>query len=228
MRLPWPSSPLTIRYKADLVFSLPTVYFFIAGIALFTLANAFTRFAPTSVTQSRRYRRAISGLRFLSYRNLRIGKWTSPSLGAMLLVAVGIAFFAGMTLGPKPYYWPTDAHYGNSPPIATRTGWLALACVPFIFAFGAKANMVSALTGISPEKLNLWHSWASWAMFVLALIHTFPFIVYHNWVGDTAMTFRTGGVWLTGVIALIAQAWLTFMSIAYIRFVYRHHVLSLY
>ena len=37
-----------------------------------------------------------------------------------------------MTLGPSPYYWPTDVSYGDSPPIATRTGWMALALLPFV------------------------------------------------------------------------------------------------
>lgn len=39
-----------------------------------------------------------------------------------------------MTLGPRPYYWPNtkEISYGNSPPIATRTGFLALACMPFL------------------------------------------------------------------------------------------------
>lgn len=39
-----------------------------------------------------------------------------------------------MTLAAKPYYWPntTEIHYGNSPPIATRTGWMALGCLPFL------------------------------------------------------------------------------------------------
>lgn len=41
---------------------------------------------------------------------------------------------AAMTLGPRPYYWPNtrEISYGNSPPIATRTGFLALACMPFL------------------------------------------------------------------------------------------------
>lgn len=127
-----------------------------------------------------------------------------------------------MTLGPRPYYWPTDAKYGNSPPLATRTGWMALACMPFILLLSAKANMITALTGIPHEKLNVWHNWVSWAMFVLALIHTFPFIIYHRDVThDLHETFVTGGVWITGVIALVAQAWLTFMSISWIRYVPR-------
>lgn len=43
-----------------------------------------------------------------------------------------VDFFIAMTLGPQPYYWPTDASYGSSPPIATRSGWMALALLPFV------------------------------------------------------------------------------------------------
>jgi uncharacterized membrane protein (DUF485 family) len=83
---------------------------------------------------------------------------------------------------------------------------------------GAKANPITALTGISHEKLNIWHNWVAWAMFVLALVHTFPFIVFHAWKGDLMASWMEGGVWVTGVVAIIAQAWLTFMSIPWIRY----------
>jgi ferric-chelate reductase len=54
-------------------------------------------------------------------------------------------------------------------------------------------------------------------MYVLALVHTFPFIVFHIWKGDIVSEFKTGGVWVTGVIALLAQTWLTLLSIPWIR-----------
>ncbi|WYZ44867.1 hypothetical protein EsH8_VIII_000183 [Colletotrichum jinshuiense] len=128
-------------------------------------------------------------------------------------------FFLAMTLGPRPYYWPNtkEISFGNSPPLATRAGYMALACMPFLFILGAKANPISAVTGISHEKLNVWHNWVAWAMFALALVHTFPFIIFHMWKGDIVEQWNDGGMWVTGVIALLAQAWLTFMSIRWIR-----------
>jgi ferric-chelate reductase len=50
-----------------------------------------------------------------------------------------------------------------------------------VFAF--KWNFVTFITGVTHEKLQVFHRWTSWAMFVLALVHTFPFIVYHIWKG---------------------------------------------
>ncbi|KNG90695.1 ferric-chelate reductase [Aspergillus nomiae NRRL 13137] len=126
-----------------------------------------------------------------------------------------------MTLGPKPYYWPNSkdgtVSYGNSPPIATRTGWMALGLLPFVLALGAKANLISALTGVSHEKLQVYHYWTSYAMFVLALIHTFPFIVFNIWKGQMVDKWNTSVVYWTGVAALIPQAYLTLMSLPSIR-----------
>lgn len=122
-----------------------------------------------------------------------------------------------MTLIPQPYYWPTDADYGSSPPLATRAGWMALGLLPFVLALSAKANMISALTGIPHEKLQVFHHWTSYAMFVLALIHTFPFIVYHAREGDMVKEWKTDVVYWTGIGAIVPQAYLTIMSLPFIR-----------
>ena len=77
--------------------------------------------------------------------------------------------------------------------------------------------MVASLTGVSHDRLILFHNWLAWAMFVLALIHTFPFIIFHIWKGDMMMVWMTSVVYWTGVVALIAQAYLTLMSLPWIR-----------
>ena len=62
-----------------------------------------------------------------------------------------------MTLGPQPYYWPNTktVSYGGSPPIATRSGFMALGLFPFVVLLSAKANWVTLVTGISHEKLQV-------------------------------------------------------------------------
>lgn len=54
-------------------------------------------------------------------------------------------------------------------------------------------------------------------MFVLALVHTFPFIIHHIKIGDMVEKWKTDSSYWTGIIAIIAQAWLTFMSIGPLR-----------
>ncbi|KAJ5247797.1 hypothetical protein N7468_002780 [Penicillium chermesinum] len=206
-------------YEADHRYALPTVAFFMVAIILFAIAHVVSQVSPTRVKASSIWLRPLAFLRYLSYKMWRIAGWNSQSLGVFLLGGAGLIFFFAMTLGPRPYYWPNtrEISYGNSPPIATRAGFLALGCMPFLIVLGAKANPITAITGISHEKLNVWHNWVAWAMFVLALVHTFPFIVYHIWKGDLVKQWNDEGIWVTGVVAIIAQAWLTFFSISWIR-----------
>lgn len=54
-------------------------------------------------------------------------------------------------------------------------------------------------------------------MFVLALVHTFPFIVFHIWKGNMMELWKTDVFYWSGVAALIPQAYLNLMSIGFIR-----------
>lgn len=124
-----------------------------------------------------------------------------------------------MDLAPQPYYWP-DIMYGGSPPLATRSGWMALACMPFVFATATKTNWITMLTGVTHERLQVFHRWISYAFFVLALLHTFPFIVYHIHWHDMEAHFSSSLLFYwTGIVAIVCQAWLTFMSHSTIRYV---------
>lgn len=49
-------------------------------------------------------------------------------------------------------------------------------------------------------------------MLVLALVHTFPFIVFNASQHGLQEQWRTSVFWWTGVVLLLAQAWLTFAS----------------
>jgi hypothetical protein len=77
--------------------------------------------------------------------------------------------------------------------------------------------MISALIGIPHEKLQVFHHWTSYTMFVLALVHTFPFIIYDIGKGEMAKQWKTSVAYWTGVAALISQAYLTLMSLPFIR-----------
>jgi hypothetical protein len=66
----------------------------------------------------------------------------------------------------------------------------------------------------------VFHRWTAYAFFLLALMHTFPFIVYHVRFHDMEMQVEMGTLFYwTGIVALIFQAWLTFMSHSTIRYV---------
>lgn len=63
----------------------------------------------------------------------------------------------------------------------------------------------------------MFHHWAGYAMFVLALVHTFPFIVYNISQGEMIEEWKTSIVYWTGIGAIIPQAYLTIMSFPSIR-----------
>ncbi|KAK1764210.1 putative FRE ferric reductase-like transmembrane component [Phialemonium atrogriseum] len=211
-------------YQADLVYGLSTTYFFLAAIGVCLIGFWLLKLAPASLWGQAWWQKLVGLFRFASYRRyeLKALRWQTPSIAVLFLLGSGAVFFFAMTLGPKPYYWQNTRtlSYGNSPPIATRTGWMALACTPFLLILGTKANMIASLTGVSHERLIVFHNWVAWAMLVLALIHTFPFIVHHIWKGDMVMQWNTGLVYWSGIAALIPQAYLTFMSLPYIRNAY--------
>ncbi|KAI6909861.1 hypothetical protein KC318_g2798 [Hortaea werneckii] len=207
--------------EADHRYALPTIAFFMAATVLFGIGNLVQEASPGGLFQCRPAKKLIALYRYLSYRSLRIEvlNWNSAPFGILLLAAIGVIYFFCMTLAPKPYYWPNtpELNYGNSPPLATRAGWLSLACMPFVFATAGKSNFITLLTGVSHERLQVFHRWISYAFFVLALIHTFPFIVYHVWQGDMQEEWNTSVFYWTGVVALLAQAYLTFASFGPLR-----------
>ncbi|MAD86623.1 MAG: hypothetical protein CL912_27015 [Deltaproteobacteria bacterium] len=85
-------------------------------------------------------------------------------------------------------------------------------------ATATKTNWITLLTGVSHERLQVFHRWIAYAFFILALLHTFPFIVYHIHWHDMQTHFSESLLFYwTGIVAIIAQAWLTFMSHATIR-----------
>ncbi|KAI1086754.1 putative FRE ferric reductase-like transmembrane component [Rostrohypoxylon terebratum] len=208
-------------YQADHVFALPTIYLFVAIIGVCFIGFSSQRFAPASLREKTWWRKLVASIRFLAYRRYDVAaiRWHVPSLGVSFLLIIGAVFFLAMTLGPQPYYWPNTRtlSYGSSPPIATRSGWMALACMPFMAILPTKANMIASLTGVSHERLIVFHNWVGWAMFALALVHTFPFIVFHIWKGDMVTQWNTSGVYWTGVVAILAQAYLQFFSLRFIR-----------
>lgn len=204
---------------ADYVYARGTVYFFVIAIFLCAAGFKATKTTSAGVRTRASWQKLLALFRFSAYRKYEIKalRYQTPTIGVMILLAAGFVFFTAMTLGPQPYYWPTTAAFGDSPPLATRSGWMALGATPFLILFASKANLIATLTGVSHEKLIVFHTWLAWAVLVLALLHTFPFIVYNYQQGMMTEMWNTSFSYWTGVAALLPQAYLTFMSVPWIR-----------
>jgi hypothetical protein len=124
----------------------------------------------------------IAGFRYIFYRtipDLRIHKRLRPivfpPLSVLFIGFAGVAFSMLYTFVPQPLYWQS-IQFG-SPPVAIRSGMMAVALLPWVVAMAMKANIVSIMTGIGHERLNVLHRWGAYLMLLLSLIHTIPFYI---------------------------------------------------
>lgn len=163
-----------------------TAWYYLGFIGIFMVLHALHIWC-SRITHSRRteatarpslYKKALASVRYISYRRLsskpfdRLGL---PSCGLRLFLLLAVLFLLICTFAVRPYY---RKHRGyGSPPLAVRTGLMAVACTPLIVALAGKANIATLLTGIGHEKLNTVHRWVAWMCFGLSVTHTVPFIV---------------------------------------------------
>ena len=54
-----------------------------------------------------------------------------------------------------------------------------------------KANLITMVTGISHERLNVLHRWAAYLCLVLSILHTVPFYVTPIWEKGARRVFES-------------------------------------
>ncbi|RPA79582.1 hypothetical protein BJ508DRAFT_240538 [Ascobolus immersus RN42] len=180
------------------------------------------------------YDRLATHLRQFTY--LRSKKWrlASVSLGSALLVIAGFGYPMLYIFTQFPYY---RLHYWWGPPgISGRAGMMGVATVPFIVALGMKANLVSVVTGVGHERLNMFHRWLGYLALVLGIIHAIPFFVQRTkeeGMEGVRVMFASNIVYWNGVASLVLLAWLCgasipwFRRLAYEFFAYTHMVVGI-
>ncbi|OQE41873.1 hypothetical protein PENCOP_c004G00328 [Penicillium coprophilum] len=155
--------------------------------------------------------KAIAVMRWIFYRpipSLRIGQieLVFPSLAITAIVLIAFTFVTLYCFVPQPlYYWSIAL---GSPPLAIRAGMLAVAMIPWIVALSTKANFITLMTGLSPERLNGLHRWSAYICLFLSLIHMVPFYITPIWEDGALVNYSVGipphaYVYGTGVAALV-------------------------
>lgn len=176
-----------ISYEHQYDYGHYTVWYYIAFLGVFTVLCWCRKLqehrfrtghgSGQSVAFSSRSK-VVAAWRFMAYR--RLPGWMSdrfglPSLGMLIMFLLPVVYLAALTFAVRPYY---RQHRGyGSPPLGVRTGLMAVALTPLLIALSGKANIITLLTGIGHEKLNIIHRWVGWMTFVLSVAHTVPFIV---------------------------------------------------
>lgn len=124
----------------------------------------------------------VAVFRFVFYRpipELRLKRgWRPiafPSLAVIMIVVAAVAFNICYSFIPQPLFYKSIAY--GSPPLAIRSGMLAVSLIPWIVALSMKANFISLLTGVGHERLNVLHRWLAYLCLLLSIIHTVPFYI---------------------------------------------------
>lgn len=148
-------------------------------------------------------------------------RFTFSSLAVLTIVFIATAFVTLYCFLLQPLYWQS-IQYG-SPPVAIRAGMIAVAMTPWILATSTKANILTVITGIGPERLNVFHRWAGYICLFLALVHTIPFYVQPVWDNGGMEVFSklfdggSGVIYGTGIACLVPLVWLCIASLPFIR-----------
>ncbi|KAK0538733.1 hypothetical protein OC834_000325 [Tilletia horrida] len=177
-------------------------------------------------------RRATALARWLSSRTIgfpslfsRTKSESSPvrpstvALGVLLLMSIFFLVpFTVATFAIMPYY-RTLSVYG-SPPLALRSGFMALGTMPFLYATSAKVSYLNALTGVKTETWLVWHAWGGRFCLFLASVHTIPFIYQALQEGGSAQlahVFQSDNIYTTGILSFVALFLLVLPSGRFIR-----------
>ncbi|KAH9888601.1 ferric reductase like transmembrane component [Xylariomycetidae sp. FL2044] len=148
-------------------------------------------------------------------------RFTFSSLAVLAIGFIALAFVALYTFLKQPLYWES-IQYG-SPPVAVRSGMIAVAMTPWIVATSMKANLLTLITGIGPERLNVFHRWAGYLCLFLSLVHAVPFYIQPVWddggmdVFESLFPEGSGVVYGTGIACLVPLVWLCVASLPVIR-----------
>jgi predicted ferric reductase len=148
-------------------------------------------------------------------------RFTFSSLAVLGCVFVALAFVTVYCFLQQPLYWQS-IRFG-SPPLAIRAGMLSVAMTPWIIVTSTKANLMTLITGIGPERLNVFHRWLGYLCLLLALIHTIPFYIQPVWEDGGMQVFEalfppgSGIIYGSGIACLVPLVWLCVGSLPIIR-----------
>lgn len=101
---------------------------------------------------------------------------------------------------------------------SVRAAWLAIAQLPLLVLLVGKNNLIGLATGVSYERLNVFHRWSARIMLLLATLHfgfeadgwsDFPGIFELEWTTDSCIP--------TGLATYVLLIWLNISTFAPIR-----------
>ncbi len=138
--------------------------------------------------------------------------WKVPPLGTILVLLAYFAFILALEFVNNDI--PGGQHYTA---LGVRAGWLAVAQVPLLILLAGKNNLIGLFTGVSYERLNVFHRWVARGLLLLATLH-FGYQSYGwNECGLMQMEWSTDTCPPTGMAAYAILLWLNLSTLAPFR-----------
>lgn len=135
-----------------------------------------------------------------------------PPFGPIILILTYFGFILGLEFTNNDY--AGAQHYQA---LGVRAGWLAVAQIPLLVLLAGKVNIVGLLTGVSYERLNVYHRWIARGLLMLASMH-FGF-QSHGWnlYGLMQLEWGTDTCPPTGIAAYAIVLWMNLTTLAPFR-----------
>jgi ferric-chelate reductase len=159
--------------------------------------------------------RTANMLRWLSYPQFTPSKtsyFKIPPIATLLLLLT----YLGTVLGLEFYKNDIQGaqHYTA---LGLRAAWLGIAQIPLLILLAGKNNLIGFVTGLSYERLNIFHRWVARTLLLTQTLH-FGFQAY-GWsqYGLVQLEWKTDTCFQTGIAAYAILLWINLSTLAPIR-----------
>lgn len=166
--------------------------------------------------------RLIGASRFISYKkiSLIISRITGlpPSLGTIIVILVSSLYILCFLF--IPHFWYRACKGFGTAPLAVRAALMVMGITPFSMILSGKTNFISHVTGISYEKVNIFHQFLGWMTLFLTLVHMIPFYVQDLREGgykEVVLNWKTNILYKNGYPSFVILTVMCFMSLRIVR-----------
>lgn len=151
---------------------------------------------------------------YLQFTPLSHPFWVKvPPMGNIILILAYLGFVLALEFVNNNV---PGAQYQQA--LGIRAGWLAVAQLPLLILLIGKNNLIGLATGVSYERLNVFHRWSARIMLLLATFHFgFQGDGWSKFSGIFNLEWTTDSCVPTGLATYVLLIWLNISTYAPIR-----------
>ncbi|MCJ1300146.1 hypothetical protein MMC08_002940 [Hypocenomyce scalaris] len=136
-----------------------------------------------------------------------------PPTGTVLLLLTYLGFILGLE-----YYNNVVTGSQHYEALGLRAAWLTVAQLPLLILLAGKNNLVGLVTGVSYERLHVFHRWVARTIWLTATLHWgYQQYGWSMYPGLDSMEKATDFCYPTGIAAWTILTWINVSSVAPLR-----------